>query len=842
MRYLTLTPGEDYVVSAKSSFTFQRRRHIEPSEGDGSKWKRRFVPRSVEKSYRFRQLALTQSSDEAQHFAVRLRRTLRAAHGLGIAMRLRWLSGTVHPVVLRVSTPTGIRWVQHGLSSAYELGQWQATESPDPADDSTPSRIISLGGDVELPLPVPQDEPPWSETVLAQLRISHTGLAVEWDLLPDPGFPSPYFWLDPSSAPTPREGRVLSLPEREIRDRREARRTGLRWRVLGRIRFTGPREFRDLVPSFARLIETASHLDGGNRLVCHPARSLLARFLPSPVFSEAEVAGLFPPAAAVESVSPSHESGDVRLWLGKDLTGTPVGLPLNPAEGRHLLVLGETGMGKSSLAVRLAWQAARWGSVVLFDPIGDTAREFLAGIPGVRTSHVSWVSPDSPGFKISLLSEIASLPEGGEARRERLIADVVVALRRVRAGRYAESTFWGPRLEEMLFQALRAGSRWPGASLAVAERLLTPEGLGLKNVPDNARDAVAEVRRRIEQTPQDGDGARRLLAEITHSEVLRQMLDATPANWKITSAVAPARITVISGCAPQIGESASRYLLAVFLALVWNAILERERPSKAFVVLDEAQWYAHDSVVQMLRLGRRFNVHVWAVTQSLRSLPEVVRDAFTTNSADLVLFRGDPVDARDVSRWVPQIAPDRLLRMPRGEAAVLIGKGAESRWVKFSPPVRGREVAEQSLARFAGLDDPAAPGIQCSGVGAPMAESEELPTRPPRAETRSFLEGLARLIDPRQDRPQITVGLAQLRDQWPEDPALAQRRVRDGGRLLASAGAILRIGKNEQGTYWILSRVRLAELLGSDSGPYAPGVEVDRVGRHDPGHESGEAN
>jgi len=777
------------------------------------------------RSYQFRPVAGQPTAEETRQFVGRLRRALRAAHGLGIPIRMRWASGASGGVVLAVSPPVGVRWMHFGLSSAYELGQWQGVEESAPNSEGRPEFTVSLGGPTESPFPVAFEEGPWSEAVLGALGTSRPGVAVEWELVPDPGVPSLEGWRPGLSDPVAERARVPTLPERVLKDRQEARRTGLRWRVCGRVLVDGHPANRDVGSRVAHLLEVASHLDGGNRFTCQPARSPFSKLRQDPVLSEAEIVGLFPPPASVAFISASAGPlGRARLWLGRDLNGSCVGLPVDPVQGRHLLVLGETGMGKSSLVVRLAWQAAHWGSVLLFDPVGDTARQFLAGLPESWAPGVSWVSPAVPGLTLSLLMEIAA--RGGETatRRERLLGDVVAALRRVRAGRYAESTFWGPRLEEMLFQAIRAASHWPGASLAVAERLLTPEGLPWRNVPESAREAVSEVRHRIEHAPQDGDGARRLLSEITRSEVLREMVDASSPTWSVGTAVTPGRTTVVSGDAPQVGESVARYLLAVVLALAWNAVLVRERPSKTFLILDEAQWYAHDSVAEMLRVGRRFNLHVWAATQSLRSLPEVVRDAFMTNSADVVLFRGDPADVRDVSRWVPQVAPERIMRMPRGQAAVLIDKGSETHWIRLPAPSSGRgdpnrfrPVLPASLPPE--TVDASLPRIDATPPPVAASTARSLPE-----EVAPLVGALRELIGQADGRSELTVRLAELRSRWSADPSLAERRVRNGGRFLASAGAMVRTGRDDAGSFWVLSRERLMEVLAPETGPPEPEV------------------
>jgi Helicase HerA, central domain len=775
--------------------------------------------------YEFRPVSATIAPEQVRTFVVRLRRALRAAHGLGLEIRMRWNSGPGGRVSLGVSSPSGVRWVQFGLSSPYELGQWRTAEDWVRLSEARPQFNIFSAGPAELPFPSPLDEVPWSETVLGQLRACRTGLTVAWELVPDRGFPARESWFPDWTDPPVKDNRVRTLPERGLNDRQEARKMGLRWRVRGRILSDAHEQIRAAGPQVAHVLEAASHLEGGNRFVCQPSSTRWTGLRQDPVLTEAELVGLFPPPAADVLVTARISDSDgPRLWLGSDLKGVSVGLPVHPEQGRHLLVLGETGMGKSSLIVRMAWQAARWGSVLLFDPVGDTAQQFLSGVPETRASDVSWVSPAAPSLTLNLLQEVASQGGGSQVRRERLLGDVVAALRRVRAGRYPESSFWGPRLEEMLFLALRAASEWPGASLRAAERLLMPEGFPLRTVPEGARESVEEVRRRIMHAPQDGEGARRLLAEIVRSGVLSTMLDANLPTWSIGASVAPGRITVVSGDAPQVGESAARYVLAVVLALTWNEMLTRRGASKTFLVLDEAQWYAHDSVAEMLRLGRRFNLHVWAITQSLRSLPENLRDAFATNSADVILFRGDPLDVRDISRWAPQVAPERLMRLPRGEAAVLIDKGAETHWVRLSAPARGRGDPLRFRPRSLACDPPEATpplGPALEDAGSPGRVTERNNGARPAP---PFMEALTVLAAQPGGGSELTVRLEELRASWSADPLRAERSVRDGGRFLASKGALLRSGRDDAGSFWILSRARLTELLAPERRNSEPGA------------------
>lgn len=757
--------------------------------------------------YRFRSHGGTPDREESRAFFAHLRRALRAAHGLRIPLELGWWGGTTDSISLVARAVTGDRWVQFGLSPAYEAGQWRPGDSPERRLWGNTVRTVRCGGEVGLPFPIPGEEGPWSESVVEQLGGSRARVAVLWELQPDPvslpGAPPP---TSPRTETEPSPSRPASSMLRSLEDRAEARRHAPRWRVKGDLLARPDSQSLLVAGQVAALIESVSHLDGGNRLVCIEPGRIRSLFTRDIVLTEPEILSLFPvPRSPGRPANPDPAGPWPSLWLGRDLRGGSVGLPMEPANGRHLVILGETGMGKSSLLVRLAWEAARHGSVVLFDPVGETAKEFVRGIPPGVPALVQ-VGPDHPGLTLNVLREVSSNLGSSTVASERALADVIGALRRVRAGRYPDASFWGPRLEEMLFHALRAASLWPEPSLVRAERLLERGPPRLGPIPDTARDSVSELRRRLELTPQDGEGARRLLSEITRSGTLRSLLDAESPTWCAGQAVQNGRLTVISGAAQFAGESVARYLLAVLLALVWNAVLVRPVRDKIFLVLDEVQWYGHESVAEMLRLGRRFNLHIWAATQSFDSLPTLLQEALRTNSADLVVFRGDPAGLRDLARWAPEVRPEAAMRLRRGEAAVLVDKGAQIRWIALPPP-SGKSLRPDPATEPTSDDRPRAhpqppgPPPDDTSVGADFV-----------AEAGPW-SALRQYVDEAGHGTELTVRLRDLRVRCSEAPEAAERMVRDCGRALSSRGLIVRSGRDEVGSYWVLSVVGLRALL-----------------------------
>src|SRR5208282_3687502 len=98
---------------------------------------------------------------------------------------------------------------------------------------------------------------------------------------------------------------------------------------------------------------------------------------------------------------------------------------------------------------------------------------------------------------------------------DRAVSDLVAALRRVRAGRYPEASFWGPRIEETVRATLRVGALIPNATLSDLPSILASTHRRPVGLPDAARDAYEELSARVRERPEEVDGSRRLLAELT---------------------------------------------------------------------------------------------------------------------------------------------------------------------------------------------------------------------------------------------------------------------------------------------------------------------------------------
>jgi hypothetical protein len=318
--------------------------------------------------------------------------------------------------------------------------------------------------------------------------------------------------------------------------------------------------------------------------------------------------------------------------------------------------------------------------------------------------------------------------------------------------------------------------------------------------------------------PEAIDGTRRLLSEITRSPVLTRMLCQREPRSTVSDWVRPGRVTIISGEAGEVGESAARYLLSVLLALSWAELLSGPGGSKTVLALDEAQWYAHESVSEVLRMGRDRNVHLWLATQALASLPDGVREAAQTNAADFVIYRGSPEEAREFHRWAPVVREETLLSLPRGRAVLLRGKSESISWVTIDPCAPARSV-EDALRLATESSRPSwvpEEGEASEGPDARPGESGA-PAAPDAGEAEKLRPILlviwAGLLDA-DPAARIEVPVGPLRQEL--DPTGAV--VRRVGAELARVGALSGNRREPDGRVWVVERVGIPELLGGGVG------------------------
>src|ERR1700694_6053249 len=130
---------------------------------------------------------------------------------------------------------------------------------------------------------------------------------------------------------------------------------------------------------------------------------------------------------------------------------------------KHMLVIGKTGRGKTTLLKNIAIQDMHTGrGVGVIDPHGDFSRDLLDQIPRSRTRDLIYIDPEDQE-RVVTFNVLASVPRN---RIASAAAGIVAALKAV----WGDS--WGPRMERILYNAVAALIEAPNTSLLGLPRLL----------------------------------------------------------------------------------------------------------------------------------------------------------------------------------------------------------------------------------------------------------------------------------------------------------------------------------------------------------------------------------
>jgi len=299
-----------------------------------------------------------------------------------------------------------------------------------------------------------------------------------------------------------------------------------------------------------------------------------------------------------------------QLYLGTRVTG---GFEvLGPEERRrHLYIIGQTGTGKSTLLLNLIAQDIATGEgLALLDPHGDLAEAVLMHVRRKRTNDFVYINPADAARPIGFnpLSGVR------EDLKPIVAEDVVGAFKHV----WPDS--WGPRLDYILMNAIRALLDVPGGTLLMLPRLLIDDSFREHLVLRHVRDPVVQSFWRYEYAAYSPSLRAEAISPIQNKigrvliePRLRNML-AQPRNTITLRRLMDEGAIVICNLAKgRLGESVSHLLGALLTTSIAQAALSRaDAPASErrtfHLYADEFQSFATTSFALILSEARKYGL------------------------------------------------------------------------------------------------------------------------------------------------------------------------------------------------------------------------------------------
>ncbi len=314
---------------------------------------------------------------------------------------------------------------------------------------------------------------------------------------------------------------------------------------------------------------------------------------------------------------------------------------------RHVHVLGKTGMGKSTLLRSLMAGLMGEGGFCLLDPHGDLAEWALNAVPPHRLDDVVFLDAADPDYAPALNLVSSAIPE---AQRPRVASALLSSFRHL----WAES--WGPRLEYILYHALRTLLDAGNVSLIALPRLLVDESFRASLVKQ-CRDPFIRAFWSTEYEAWDRRFRQEAIAPVLNKlgqivavPQVRHIFGQVKLKVDLAEVLREGRIVILNLAKGIIGEDAARILGSLFVSSLCAAAMERS-PSNTddrrdfTLILDEAQSFLSDALVTVLSESRKFGLGMALCHQYLAQLPSVVQTAVLGNVGTTFAFRVSGGDA-----------------------------------------------------------------------------------------------------------------------------------------------------------------------------------------------------
>jgi hypothetical protein len=320
--------------------------------------------------------------------------------------------------------------------------------------------------------------------------------------------------------------------------------------------------------------------------------------------------------------------------------------------GRHLYIIGQTGVGKSGLLELLTISDiySPYGFAVI-DPHGDYALSVLRRIPAERANDVIYFNPADTDFPIAF----NPMEVTDEKLKTHTASELIGVLKRM-----FES--WGPRLEYILRYSLLALLDYPDATMLDITRILTDKKFR-NEVMDYVSDPVVKNFWQVEFASYNDKFAAEAVAPVlnkvgafTANPMVRNIIGQPKSSFNIRKIMDERKILIVNLSRGLIGEDNAALLGALLVTKIQLGAMSRaDMPAEErvpfYLYVDEFQNFATDSFATILSEARKYALQLTVANQYIAQMSMGVRDAVFGNVGSIISFRMGADDARVMMKY-----------------------------------------------------------------------------------------------------------------------------------------------------------------------------------------------
>ena len=341
--------------------------------------------------------------------------------------------------------------------------------------------------------------------------------------------------------------------------------------------------------------------------------------------------------------------------------------------GKHIYVIGKTGMGKSTMLENMAIQDIQNGEGIAFiDPHGSTAEKLLDFVPHDRIKDVVYFAPfdtDHPiGFNV--------MEDVGYDKRHLVVSGLMGALKRI----WVDA--WSARMEYILQNTLLALLEYPDSTLLDVNRMLTNKTFRAAVVakitdPIVKGFWVEEFAAFTDTYTREATPAiQNKIGQFTANPLIRNIVGQGKSSFDLRKIMDEKKIFIVNLSKGRMGETNASLLGSMLVVKIYLAAMSRAdepaarmaRLPRFYFYVDEFQSMMNEAFADILSESRKYKLALTLANQYIEQMEEEVRDAVFGNVGTLIVFRVGPFDAEVLETvFDPTFTPEDLVGLGIGQ-------------------------------------------------------------------------------------------------------------------------------------------------------------------------------
>lgn len=394
-------------------------------------------------------------------------------------------------------------------------------------------------------------------------------------------------------------------------------------------------------------------------------RIVLGRFVDVPSFGRG-LAGLPYPLPRLRRLLVGADGlGANGAGPGAGSESRDVGIKLKDAR-RHFHVIGPTGVGKSTLLLRMVWQylvdhpeAAVW----LQEPHQDLTHKVIKRVPLWREKDIIWLDVMDPVRVLGI--NPLDAPSGADTGA--VIGDVLGVIRKVMGANWESAV----QMQEILENALLAvllGEKQP--TMVHLFKLLTD--------PDYRYDLTADIRdpiaapywqsleqKKEKELDQMFSVPRRRINAFLRNSIVRRIVAQPASTIDFRQAIDSGKVILVQ-LDGRMGANNRTFIGAMMMYKLFGAVMSRmdipeEERRQVAICVDEFQTFVAQSgeeFADILEQARKMGASLTLAHQHLGQLQGGGGDLINSvanNTGTKVVFRAEAADAPQFLKWLPEL-------------------------------------------------------------------------------------------------------------------------------------------------------------------------------------------